>query len=200
MMQKEKVISFRLTEKMFSKLKYIAQKKGVTYTDLIRYAIQKFVEEEEKKIIKPKDFLFKHETVNKIINCLLTKEQLEDFLLNMNIVGVVIDNEEEDFLGNEIFARCLWYAHTRYPDAKLEDKVSFSSLITYFVTGLDFTCDYDNDKKKEAEKIIMQLIGGKFDENTGMGYIPYKILAKGLSEKETEKCFRQLEIFFFTNS
>lgn len=200
MVTKEQTVSIQVPKTILSKLKHIAYKKGIHYKDLIKYAVQRFVEEEEKKEIKVKDFLFKRETVNKLIDCWLTKEQLQNFLLNMNIVGIMFEDIEEDFWGNEIFARCLWYAHTQYPDAKLEDKISFASLVTYFVTGLDFTCDYDNEKKKEAEKTIMQLIGGKFDEDTGMGYIPYKILAKGLSEKETEKCFRQLEIFFFTNS
>ncbi len=158
MTKRGKVISFRITAQMFEKLKQIAYRRGVTCTDLMRYIVQKFIEEEERKVTKPKDFLFNREEINKITDCLLTKEQLQDFLVNMNIVDVAVANDDEDFLGDGIFARCLWYAHTKYPDANLNDKITFASLVTYFVTGLDITCEYNNDKKKQAEQIIIKLI------------------------------------------
>lgn len=142
-------------------------------------------------------FLFNQNKIRELINCPLSKEELLDYLKKLNIHGVDYENEELEAY-DYFLALGIWYANEKYPEAKLIDKLSFATLLSYFATGLYGGFGTEEYKKEQLiDKHIIEKIGGKFSIKTGFGFIPKDVLDNGLSEKDTEECFYELEKQYF---
>lgn len=146
-----------------------------------------------------KKFMFDKATVERLLACPLSRTELEEFLSEKRIFG--LDLSEEGYTDDTILAKAIWYAYTHYPDSDLRDKLSFATMIQYFVTGMygGFGLE-EYEKEKLAEKLIMEMIGGRLDINTGFGLMPQYVLEQGLTAERTEECFNALVHHYFCNT
>lgn len=119
--------------------------------------------------------------------------RLEGWLEENNFSGIDLSNDHD-----YITAAALYYAKTKYPDAKLIDVCSFAALTAYLSTGMysGFGTD-EYIKERQAENIIISAAGGQAPSPDGI----IALIPAGAEENPnkdfTYKMMTFLERFYF---
>ncbi|MCS7241264.1 hypothetical protein [Candidatus Caldatribacterium sp.] len=99
-------------------------------------------------------------------------------------------------------AATLYYVKRKYPKAREIDAVSFASLVSNYTTGVYGGFGTEHYRKEiEAMKFLMSLLGGTYDEESGVGWIPEEVTELQGDQKAWQMFSRfllaALEDFYF---
>lgn len=92
-------------------------------------------------------------------------------------------------------AAALYYVKRKYPKAREIDAVSFASLVANCTTGTYGGFGTERYRKEiEAMQFLMSLLGGTYDEESGVGWVPEEVTAL----QEDQKAWQMFSRFLLT--